>query len=121
MIWTGEINGHEAVYLENETLRVAVLPRKGADICTLVHKPSAVDFLLHTPAGLARPGAQPPAAFLENCEGGWQVLFPSGDAACTYRGETIPFHGEVALLPWDYEVEQDDGEGSRLHLTVRCR
>ena len=45
-----------------------------------------------------------------NYAGGWQELFPSVNAACNYRGREIPFHGEVASLPWEHEVL--DGEGS---------
>ena len=39
-----------------------------------------------------------------NYAGGWQELFPSVNEACVYRGERIPFHGEVASLPWEHEV-----------------
>ena len=42
--------------------------------------------------------------FLENYAGGWQELFPSAGDPCTYRGEPIPFHGEVATLPWELEI-----------------
>ena len=42
-------------------------------------------------------------AFLHNYGGGWQELFPSCNDACTYRGVELPFHGEVAVAPWDVE------------------
>ena len=71
--------------------------------------------------GLAPPGSAPRDGsdgheFLENYEGGWQELFPSAGDPCTYRGRPIP-HGEVASLPWDYELL-----GEQLpRLTVDCR
>jgi hypothetical protein len=79
---------------------VTVLPGKGADIAELVHKPSGVQFLMKTPAGLQPPKVSPPADFLENYEGGWQILFPNANEGCEHRGRDIPFHGEAALLPW---------------------
>jgi hypothetical protein len=109
------------VWLENEQLKVAVLPGKGADIPELTHKPSAVQFLMKTPAGLQPPGESPPEDFLENYEGGWQELFPNANEGCAYRGRKIPFHGEVALLPWEWEIFQDDFEASEIRLQVRCQ
>ena len=37
------------------------------------------------------------------------------DVYTTHRGAEIPFHGEVALLPWDVEAE-----GEELVCRVRC-
>jgi galactose mutarotase-like enzyme len=108
--------------LENERLRVTVLPEKGADVVSLLHKQSGVDPLFRAPWGLQSPGASPREgsdghAFLENYAGGWQELFPNAGDPCEYRGETIPFHGEVATLPWECEPQ---GE-SALRCSVRCR
>jgi hypothetical protein len=111
----GIVHGHSALYLENDLLRVSVLPQKGADIYQLIHLPSGIDCLMKTPAGLRPPGAGRQEAFLDNYEGGWQELFPSGNAACEYRGSAVPFHGEAALLSWDAEVlRSDDGAAVRL-------
>lgn len=115
------IQGHEALWLENARVRVAVLPRKGADIYAFTHVPSGIEFLMHTPGGLRPPGSSPPADFLENYEGAWQELFPNHNDACTYRGRPIPFHGEVALLPWEWSIEQDDAQATALRLSVDCR
>jgi len=115
------IRGHEALWLENARLRIAVLPRKGADIYSFTHVPTGVEFLMRTPAGLQPPGASPPEGFLENYEGAWQELFPNHSAACTYRGRPIPFHGEAALLPWEVSVEADDARATTLKLMLDCR
>ena len=107
--------------LEDDELRVTVLPEKGADIVGFLHKPSGVDPLFRTPWGLQPPGSPPREgsddhAFLENYGGGWQELFPNVNDPSEYDGETVPFHGEVATLPWD--VERDD---EALRCSVRCR
>jgi hypothetical protein len=118
----GEETGWRTVVLESDELRVVVLPDKGAEIHKLVHKESDVDVLFHGPWGLQPPGAPPldgsgDDAFMWNYAGGWQELFPSVNEACTYRGRPIPFHGEVATLPWEYEVVSDGG----VRFMTRCR
>jgi hypothetical protein len=120
MITQDSLNGHTCLWMESDHLKVAVLPHKGADIPEFIHKPSGVQFLMKTPTGLRPPGERPPVDFLENYEGGWQELFPNANDACEYRGRAVPFHGEVALLPWVFHILQDDGEASEISLTVRC-
>ena len=115
------LSGWRAVALENDLLRVVILPEKGADIVELTDKESGVDPLFKAPWGLRPPGSVPREGwegheFLANYEGGWQELFPNANDPADYRGETIPFHGEVATLPWDCREE-----GAVLRLTVRCR
>jgi galactose mutarotase-like enzyme len=125
MLIYSTINGHATLVLENDQLRVGVLPQKGADIFELTYKPGErsndIQFLMQTPWGLKPPGAQPPLDFLENYEGGWQELLPNANDGCRYQGQDIPFHGEVALLPWQFEVLQDDGSETALCLSVSCQ
>jgi hypothetical protein len=114
------ISGWTVFTLENDELRVTVLPEKGADIVGFVHKPSGVDPLFRAPWGLQPPGAPPREgsdghAFLENYAGGWQELFPNVNDPCEYRGRTLPFHGEVATLPWTCSPD-----GEALHCSVSC-
>ena len=112
--------------LENDALRVTILPEKGADIVELVDLETGIDVLFHAPWGLAPPGSPPRegsggSEFLENYAGGWQELFPSAGDPCTYRGEPIPFHGEVATLPWELEILAAAGSEVAIRLSVRCR
>jgi|SRR5581483_856764 len=119
----GSVAGWESIVLENGALRVTVLPEKGADIYSLVDLRTGVDVLFKGPWGLRPPGAEPlPGSdgdeFMWNYEGGWQELLPSVNEACTYRGRRIPFHGEVASLPWRYEPIEG---GTAVRLWTRCR
>ena len=116
------VSGWRAITLENDLLRVTVLPDKGADVVELLHLPTGVDVLFKAPWGLRPPGAPPREEadgleFIGNYEGGWQELLPNANDACAYDGVELPFHGEVALLPW--EAEQLDA--ATLRLSVRCR
>ena len=120
-IRTGTLSGHRAIYLENDLLRVCILPDKGADIAELIQKPSGVDCLAKTPWGLKPPGAAPATDFLENYEGGWQEMFPSSNDACEVRGHVIPFHGETPLLPWDYEILAEVGDEIAVRFSVQSR
>jgi hypothetical protein len=87
-----------------------MLPEKGADICSLVYKPRAIDVLWRSPWGLRKPGITTPesseAAWLDHYEGGWQEIFPNGGDACSYRGAMLNFHGEASVSAWDYTVQR---------------
>ena len=47
--------GRRVLVLENELLRVELLPDKGSDIVSFLHKQSDTDPLWHSAAGLRRP------------------------------------------------------------------
>ena len=78
------------------------------------------------PWGFRPPGAPPlPGSgddeFMWNYAGGWQELFPSVNEACAYRGKQIPFHGEVASLPWEHEILDGDGSDARVRFWTQTR
>ena len=116
-------SGLRLVVLENELLRVAVLPEKGADILEFRYKPADVDPLLHMRGGLRSPAPYPPTsansdgAFLDAYSGGWPEMFPSAGGPCRVAGAEYGRHGEVALLPWQWDVTEDSAE----RVTVRFR
>jgi hypothetical protein len=123
---TGSVAGWASVELENEQLHATVLPDKGADIYAIVDRETGVDALFKAPWGLQPPGS--PARegsdgveFLANYEGGWQELLPNANDACAYAGAEIPFHGEVATLPWEWERVDSEGESAAVRFSTRCR
>ena len=103
------LQGFRAINLENDLIAVTVLPDKGADIYSLVSKPHGIDVLWKSPWPL-RPGlpvemaASSESAWLEQYEGGWQLIFPNGGDACTYRGAPLSFHGEASASRWEYSI-----------------
>jgi Domain of unknown function (DUF4432) len=109
------VAGWRALTIGDDVLRAVILPERGAEVHSLVHVPTGTELLFHAPWGL-RPPDPERSSFLDRYAGGWQELFPSANDETTYRGETLPFHGEVALLPWECELE--DGA---LVCRVRCQ
>lgn len=124
MIEQKTVSDHRAVFLQNECLRVGILPEKGADVFELSYKPAGgaqfIQFLMQTPWGLKPPSPNPPADFLDNYEGGWQELFPNANDGCQYRGQDIPFHGEVAISSWEFD-ETAAESCDIVQLQVDCR
>ncbi|MFF4620812.1 DUF4432 family protein [Nonomuraea jabiensis] len=121
------IDGLRAVVLENERLRVTVVPDKGGDVLEFLHKPTDTDFVWLSPQGLRNPhdhlqgAADDVAQFIDHYEGGWQEVFPNGGAPSEYRGARLAQHGEVSGLPWRCEVVADSAEEVAVRLSVRTR
>ena len=112
-----EINGLRALVLENELVRVVVLPEAGARIWQITYKPLSADLLWNNPNVL--PARQPPnASYDDTWSGGWDDLFPN-DEAGTVRGLALPDHGEFWTAEWDAEpFEQDDAVGVSLECAT---
>ncbi len=89
--------GYEAVVLENAWAKAVVLPGKGMDVVQYLFKPLDVDFTASSPWGLhpRRSGR-----FLEEYEGGWQLIFPNGGTPSRYRGAEWEQHDEVSNRQW---------------------
>jgi galactose mutarotase-like enzyme len=102
------------VTLENERLRVTVLPERGGDIHALRHLPSQSELLWRapweTPAGPSIPAG---VDFHDWYLGGWNDLFPNGDGPCVVDGVSHERHGESWRMPW-----RASGGGDALTLEV---
>ena len=117
--------GLRCVVLENQVIRISVAADKGADIYEFLHKPSDTEFLLRTPLGLrSQPAVLPTinlreGSFSDFYEGGWQELFPvAGDFPSELKGAQFGQHGEVALLPWSYQIKEDTPERIAVTFSV---
>ncbi len=121
------IREHDAVLLENRHLRVLVSLSRGGEIFELRDKRTDIDLLWHHHAAVtsARPfiatSNRAEGSFLDHFAGGWQEIFPSGGPATEFAGAEFGQHGEVALLPWSCEIQEDEPESVSVHLSVRCR
>lgn len=120
------VGGWEAVRLFNELIEVVVIPAKGAEIWSVTDLRTGIDVLWKAPWAL-RPHALSSAtagasqtAWLDHYAGGWQVLFPNGGDAVTYRGADLGFHGEASVAPWSLATTETP-RGAVLDLTVDLR
>ena len=109
------VGGWEAYRLANDRIDVVVIPAKGAEIWSVTDHRTGIDVLWKAPWAL-RPHAVSTAtagasqtAWLDHYAGGWQVLFPNGGDAVTYRGADLGFHGEASVA-----LDQPAGAGAVL-------
>ena len=108
--WT--YKGMKVLVIENSEIRVVVVPDKGSDIVSFRHQPTGTEFMWESPVGLRNPAKYVPAVsapegpFHDLYEGGWQELFPNPGDAYQAQEVSLPFHGEVALLPWERRMNQ---------------
>lgn len=102
--------GLAALTLENDALRVAVLPQLGGHVHELVDRAADRDLLWHNPRTAPRP-APYGAHFDDWWSGGWDEIFPSGDRG-TLHGELLPYMGELWCVPWSAEAAIDGDTAS---------
>lgn len=95
-----------AITMENELLRVVVLPDQGARIASLVFRPadrevlwSPPDFRALPPPTYGMPYADHPAVGIDECLPNiW---------ADTFEGRDLPDHGEAWTVPWRASHDSD--------------
>ena len=115
--------GAEVATLENEHLRVKVVPEKGSDIVEIVYKKKNLNLLYESPIGFHRFGTvSPPLAtndsgFMDYYEGGWQDIVPNPGLSSSNRGASWGLHGESSLLPWRASIA-DEGDTAKLRLST---
>jgi hypothetical protein len=106
-------------------LRAVVLAGSGADIFSLVHKPTDTEYLWRSPWGVRAPGSFTPTAgdgvglWVDVYEGGWQTIFPAGGKPASYKGAELGQHGEASTLPWDVHVESRGPARASVVFSVR--
>ncbi|RME44119.1 MAG: DUF5107 domain-containing protein [Chloroflexi bacterium] len=98
----------DALLLENETIRIIVVPHIGAKLVSLFDKRSGREWLVDSGDRPLKPIPYG-ASFVEQDMSGWDEMFPtivpcSYPAPGTRSGVHLPDHGEVWALPWTIEA-----------------
>lgn len=115
------------VVLENEKIRVSILPDKGTEIYEFLYKPTDTDLMWLSSNGVQNPNEylptspDPVSTFIDYYSGGWQEVFPNGGPPSTSLGATFGQHGEVAHMPWDYQIIEDSKEKITVEFSVRTK
>ncbi len=112
------------LFMENEIIRICILVDKGTDIVEFIYKPLDVDFMWRSPFPLYPQGFPETihgklGKFIDYYPGGWQECFPNAGRPCEYKGADIGLHGEVATLPWEYQVIDSSKDILKIKFWVR--
>lgn len=108
--------------LENEKIRITVMPDNGCDIADINYKPTDTSFLWRTRQGLSSLSAPDTAlndSFNQTYHGGWFEAFPNVGLACNYKGINFKPYDEIKYLGWDYQIVKDDPEEIIIIFSVR--
>ena len=112
----GRVASLSAVELENEWLKVRILPEVGAKIYDLIWKPSGKNILWHNPRIV--PQSFPIESEFDNywC-GGWDDGFPTCDE-CVFQGQRYPGLGELRSLRWNVDSASRVGSDAVVQLSA---
>lgn len=109
MIQIQQFQNTTAVVLENDALRVVVLPAKGGKLASVYSKAKQFELLFQNPEqAYGQAAIYAPFAQYEAC--GFDDAFPSIDAGGVQvnGGEVAyPDHGEIWSADFDYSIAQD--------------
>jgi galactose mutarotase-like enzyme len=113
----------EAVMLENDGLRVIVVPDTGARIVSLFDKVAGREWLLSPRESHPCRRLEYGVDFNTTTPGGWDEMFPTILAEPypgpgLFRGVPLPDHGEVWAVPWT--LHPGDGETLRTSVDGRA-
>jgi hypothetical protein len=105
-----------ALELENEWLKLRILPEVGAKIYDLISKSSGKNVLWHNPRIV--PQSFPIESEFDNywC-GGWDDAFPTCDE-CVVQGQRYPSLGELRSLRWNIDSAERLGNDAVAQLSA---
>lgn len=99
--------GIEAVLLENELLRVIVVPSRGGKIASIVYKEMGLELLWQN-KDFGKSELEYGQQYEEGDFSGFDEMFPAITAGKhpdePWKGVSIPDHGEVWTAAWNYEL-----------------
>jgi len=111
--------------LENEYLKISILVDKGTDIFEFLYKPKDIDFMWLSPWGIKSPSnfvttiPSKNGNFMDYYEGGWQEIIPNFGISARSQGTEQGLHGEISLIPWDYQVLENSVSCVSIKFMVR--
>jgi hypothetical protein len=101
------VGSMKGLILENEKVRVVLIPEFGARILSLTYKPTEWEFAWHDPrVPMGKPTRE---VEFENVSGFFDCV-PTCEP-CTFKGRKLPPAGEVAFEPWRV-VKKEKRRGS---------
>ncbi|SMC78720.1 hypothetical protein [Sporomusa malonica] len=96
--------GLDAVTIENEALKLIVLPQLGAKIASLIYKPQNFEIFFQPVDGIFRLSKHG-EPFADYDTAGADEMFPTIDTCLYpydgYSGKQLPDHGDLWSIPWN--------------------
>ncbi len=125
-ILKGSYKDKNAVILENEELRLTLVPESGGKMASLVYQPDDKELLWQNPEEKFQ-AVEYGQSFAEGEAAGFDDMFPNINE-CFYpdnpwKGTALPDHGEVWSLPWESRIRKDcvELEVSGIRLPYRLK
>lgn len=109
IVASGTYKGFLSITIENEQIRMEIVPDLGGKLVSMIYKPSGKEWLIDSgerPLRLPIYGS----TFGEWDMSGWDECFPTINA-CPWEMDksiNLPDHGEIWALPWMYRVEENE-------------
>jgi galactose mutarotase-like enzyme len=101
---TTTIDGFAAATLGNDQVELVVVPRLGARIVALRHRPSDRDWIWQPAPRVPLRAALPGSDFEQSGHSGIDECLPT-IGACEVDGRRLPDHGEAWTAAWQWEPE----------------
>jgi hypothetical protein len=102
-------HGLKTVVMESDTLKLAILPERGANIISMYDKKTNREWVWQNPSFKYKKPKYDDS-FLDYDMSGYDDCFPTiGREKCfayPWKDVVMPDHGEVWTLPWKYRVEK---------------
>lgn len=108
--------GEQAVTLENEFLRICILPKRGAKISSFFYKPALKELLWQIQGDYTRKPVYGDMFTSEDSSGYDDMvmsILPGHHTSFPWENTDLPDHGELWSLPWDVVCE-----GNSLNCSV---
>lgn len=106
--------GLPALLIENEQVRLEVLPDAGGKMYSLVYKPRDAELFWQNPR--VPPAVYPPGTpYDDTWAGGWDDVFPNVRQE-VWRDMPLHDHGELWTQRWKWEVLEDGPARTLVHM-----
>lgn len=102
------VNTYNAIIMENEFLKVTLVPEYGGRILSLIYKPTGHEQLYQNPVG--RPYGPQWDAFYYDWLMLWGGIFPTFSE---------PEHGKAWCRPWSYEITKNSEDEAAIKMSFK--
>ena len=96
-------DGWDHVSLANDRVALRIFPELGGRVASLVDRRNSREWLWSPPSGQRFFANRPGDSFAASPHVGLDECLPTV-APCTWRGRTLPDHGEIWALPWTVDA-----------------